>query len=90
MRQHLFSALFALWVLPAAAIGSQGTGAQGVINVRMVIVPTCAVTVTDNTPTAECGSDARYQPVIRTQALKQEAHLAGNVAQQTQLITVEW
>ncbi|MDU6411805.1 MAG: hypothetical protein E6560_12715 [Yersiniaceae bacterium] len=90
MRQHLFSALFALWVLPAAAIGSQGMGAQGVINVRLVIVPQCAVTVTNATPTADCGSDARYQPVIRTQALKKEAPLTGNAAQQTQLVTFEW
>lgn len=90
MRYLLCSALLALGILPAMAIGSQGEGAQGVINVRLVIVPQCAVTLTGSTPTAECGSDARYQPVIRTQTLKQETHLAGNVERTTRLITVEW
>lgn len=81
MKTLLLSALIALSPLTAAAGSSSGE-----INISLTIMPTCAVSVTDNQPSVSCAQQNYSQPHIRKSQL---ADVPG-VSVGTQLVTVEW
>lgn len=82
MKHLLLSALIALSPLTAAAAGSS----SGEINISLTIMPTCAVSVTDNHPSVSCAQHSFSEPHISESQL---AEVPG-VSVGTKLVTVEW